>query len=82
MEFLGNEDKYAVQITITPTAVEPVVGSAFRGSQFMAPIGGGVEIEPELALEENNVKFEDKGQISNVRSGVKVNLQDGQWWWD
>lgn len=82
MSFLGNEDKYAVQTAIAPTAVEPVVGSAFRGNQFMAPIGGGVEIEPELALDDRNVKVEDKEQVSKVRSGVKIELQDGQWWWD
>ncbi|MDR1140343.1 MAG: DUF1598 domain-containing protein [Planctomycetaceae bacterium] len=82
MEFLGNEEKYAVQRFSAPSQVEPVVGSAVRKGLFMAPIGGGVEIEPQIALHPDNAKTEDKGQVTNVRKGVKLELQPGQWWWD
>ncbi|MDR0703729.1 MAG: DUF1598 domain-containing protein [Planctomycetaceae bacterium] len=82
MEFLGNEEKYAVQTFSAPSRVEPVVGSVVRKGLFMAPIGGGVEIEPQVALHSNNAKIEEKGQITNVRNGIKLELQPGQWWWD
>ncbi|MDR0869589.1 MAG: DUF1598 domain-containing protein [Planctomycetaceae bacterium] len=82
MEFLGSEEKYPVQTAAAPTAVEPVVGSAFRGNVFMAPIGGGVEIEPKLALDAKNIKNEENGRVSNVRNNVKIELKENQWWWD
>jgi hypothetical protein len=82
MEFLGNEEKYAVQTYSVPSQVEPVVGHVQRKGRFMAPIGGGVEIEPQIALDKSNAKIEDKGQITDVRNKVKLELQVGQWWWD
>lgn len=82
MEFLGDEGKYAVQTVNAPTHVEPVVGMREKGAYFMAPIGGGVEIEPEIALKDGNVKVEDKGQVSSVRNNVRIELKSGQWWWD
>ncbi|MDR2757253.1 MAG: DUF1598 domain-containing protein [Planctomycetaceae bacterium] len=82
MEFLGNEEKYAVQTFNAPSRVEPVVGSAVRKGIFMAPIGGGVEIEPPTALHPSNAKTEENGQITKVQNNVKLELQPGQWWWD
>ena len=82
MEFLGDESKFAVQTYNTPTHVAPVVGSAMRGGLFMAPIGGGVEIEADVAFKPENVKTETKGAVSNVKNNVKLNLAPGQWWWD
>lgn len=82
MEFLGDESKFAVETYNTPTQVEPVVGSAMRKGLFMAPIGGGVEIEAEVALKPENVKTETKNEVSSVKNGVKLDLQPGQWWWD
>ena len=82
MEFLGSEDQYPVQVLSAPAHVEAVVGQKFSGSQFIAPIGGGVEIEPELALSEDNVKTEEDNRISDVQNKIKIDLQPGQWWWD
>ncbi|MDR2439591.1 MAG: DUF1598 domain-containing protein [Planctomycetaceae bacterium] len=82
IEFLGNEEKYAVQTFNAPSRVEPVVGSVVRKGVFMAPIGGGVEIEPQTALRSGNAKIEEKEQITKVRNNVKLELQPGQWWWD
>jgi hypothetical protein len=82
MEFFGNEKKYAVQTFSAPTHVEPVVGQVVRKGRFMAPIGGGVEIEPQIALSQENAKIEDKGQITNIRNNVKLELRPNQWWWD
>ncbi len=82
MEFLGSEDKYPVQVLSAPSHVEAVVGHKLSGGTFMAPIGGGVEIEPELALDDNNVKTEKNNQISEVKNKISIDLQPGQWWWD
>jgi len=82
MEILGNESKFAVQTYNTPTQVEPVVGSGMKKGLFMAPIGGGVEIEADVALKPENAKTETKNAITNVKNGVKLDLKPGQWWWD
>ena len=82
MELLGNESKFAIQIYNTPTHVEPVVGSAVKKGNFMAPIGGGVEIEADVALKSENVKTETKNAVTNIKNSVKLDLPHGQWWWD
>ena len=82
MEILGDESKYAVQTYNVPTHVEPVVGSAMKRGMFMAPIGGGVEIEADVALNPENAKVETKSEVSNAKNSVKLDLKPGQWWWD
>ncbi|GHT30825.1 hypothetical protein FACS1894214_1400 [Planctomycetales bacterium] len=85
MEFFGNESKYAVQTYTAPSSVEPVVGMKERGNVFMAPIGGGVEIEPAVALKEENLKKEENGAVSALQNKTAtqvLSLKAGQWWWD
>jgi hypothetical protein len=82
MEIFGDEKKFAVQTMNAPKQVEPVVGERWSGKQFMAPIGGGVEIEPEIALDAKHAKNDKDGKIASVRDQVKINLKEGQWWWD
>ncbi len=82
MEFFGDESKFAVQTVKAPTMVEPVVNGFARNGQFVAPIGGGVSIEAEIALKDGNAKTEEKGEITNVKNGIKLDLKPGQWWWD
>lgn len=82
MEFLGDEKKYAIETFSPPTQVEAVVGQAWRGGTFMAPIGGGVEITADLALNEKNVRADEKGLVSEAKAEIKSDLAPGQWWWD
>ncbi|MDR2346913.1 MAG: DUF1598 domain-containing protein [Planctomycetaceae bacterium] len=81
MEFLGDESKFAVQTYQLPKFVMPAVNYKIRNGRIGFPIGG-IEIEPSVALSEENVKIESKNQVSNVRNKIKIKLQDGQWWWD
>ncbi|MGL4595581.1 MAG: DUF1598 domain-containing protein [Thermoguttaceae bacterium] len=82
METFGNEQKFATQTFNTPTHVEPVVGYAERGRTFMAPIGGGVEIEPQVALNKKHAKIDTDGKITKLQSQLKLDLAPGIWWWD
>ena len=34
------------------------------------------------AVEHENLLPDDKGKVSKLREGTKVNLAKGQWWWD
>ncbi len=82
MDFLGDETKYTIENLSAPTQVEAIVGQAWRGRQFLAPIGGGVEIMAEMALTKENAKIEDEGQVTAAKDSVTINLPEGQWWWD
>ena len=49
----------------------------------MTPIGGGVNIQPRIALNSDKASVDSKGEIENVRDSITFeNLADGQWWWD
>jgi hypothetical protein len=81
MDFLGDEKKLAVQTYQLPKFVMPAVNYKISNGKIGFPIGG-VEIEPAIALASANVQIENKNQISNIHKNIKINLQNGQWWWD
>ncbi len=81
MEFLGSEEKYAVQTLSAPTQVEALVGQKMSGGTFMTPTGG-VEIEPEIALDEDHATVEEDNRVTNVQNKITIELQPGQWWWN
>jgi hypothetical protein len=81
MKFLGDEKKLPVQTYQLPKYVMPAVNYRIVNGKIGFPIGG-IEIEPLNALASDNVKIENKNQITNIRKNIKINLQDGQWWWD
>ncbi len=80
---LLNEAVYSVQTLTAPQQVESAVASVWKGRTLMTPIGGGVHIEPKLALKEENLKRDDDGKVSKAHDEADLkNLQPGQWWWD
>jgi hypothetical protein len=83
MEFFGDEAKCPVQTYAAPTHVESVVNAVWKGSYLMTPIGGGVNIQPRVALNSDNVKSDDDGSIAAAKEkGGVTNLGSGRWWWD
>jgi hypothetical protein len=49
----------------------------------MTPIGGGVNIQPRLALQSDRLKRDEEGVVAKARSEVAPGqLAPGQWWWD
>ena len=82
MEFFGSEEKCRLEVYAAPKEVEPLVGTAQRGRLLLAPVGGGVVIDAELALDEENTKPDTDGKITNLREKVGINLPEGVWWWD
>jgi hypothetical protein len=81
MEFLGDESKLKVQTYQAPKFAEAAVNYKVRNGKIGFPVGG-IEIEPAAALAKENVKLENKNQISNLRKNIKIELKSGQWWWD
>jgi hypothetical protein len=82
MEFFGSEEKFPLEVYVAPMAVEPLVGQARRGNLLLTPVGGGVVIDAELALDEEHVKPDTDGKVATQRAKVGLNLSEGVWWWD
>lgn len=83
METFLHEEQYPVETYQTPVMVEAAVNAFFKGGQFMMPIGGGVHIRVDHALEADNMLSDKEGAVSQRREQVKADdLAAGQWWWD
>ena len=82
MECFGNEEKFPLEVYAAPQNVEPLVGTVRRGNLLLAPVGGGVVIDAELALDVENAKPDTGGKIAEKRAKIGLNLPEGVWWWD
>ncbi|MCL2303954.1 MAG: DUF1598 domain-containing protein [Planctomycetaceae bacterium] len=84
MEYLGCETNFPTETYRTPERVDSVVArvDGSNGTQFGAPVSGGVVIQPENALDTNLAKASDKQLIEKTKERVRLDLAPGQWWWD
>jgi len=64
-----------------PTIVEPAINAVWRGSRLLTPIGGGVTLQPRMALDSPNLLMDEKGTVAAVR-GEKLDVPADRWWWD
>lgn len=79
---LRSDDALPLAAYQTPVEVETAVNALWKGNQLMTPVGGGVHIEAELALEPDAMLVEEDGRLDEARRQVTLELADGQWWWD
>lgn len=82
MGLFGSEDNFPVQLYAAPTQVESAVNAVWKGNTLMTPIGGGVQIEAEMAIDPQNVLNDEGGKVAGLREKMELNLAEGQWWWD
>ena len=86
MEFFGDEKKYRLQTFRAPEEVEPVVGVRSFGPVMrrvtLAPVGGGVVIDAEKALDAEHAKLDTGNKIAERQKQITLNLPEGVWWWD
>jgi hypothetical protein len=83
MELFGNEAAYSVQTGKAPEQVETAVSAFWRGTRLMTPIGGGVNIQPRLALVSSSLLPDEQGAVKKQRSEITLDhLKPDQWWWD
>jgi len=82
MEFFGDEDAFAVGTYYAPKRVQTVATARWKGNRLMTPVGGGVHIEAEQALDSDNLLADEKGRVAALRKEAKLKLAKGQWWWD
>ena len=83
MDLFGNEESFSVQTGKAPQQVETAVSAVWRGNRLMTPIGGGVNIQPRLALTSSNLLPDEQGAVKQKRAGITLDhLKEGEWWWD
>lgn len=83
MEVLGSEEMVPTKRFHAPKHVAPAINAVWKNGLFMTPIGGGVTLQPRVALNSDRVQQEKDGEISQVRDSIDLlQLQEGQWWWD
>lgn len=82
LPLFGDESRLPVRKYRAPEKVDSVVAAKFKGNRLMTPIGGGVRIEPALALEEENTLKDDKAEVKSLHQSLTPDLKPGQWWWD
>jgi hypothetical protein len=83
METLGDEKQFPIETFETPKTVEPACTAIWKGNRLMTPIGGGVQMEPMRAVQQDVRLKDEKGTVKQAHGGVKLDgLAKGQWWWD
>jgi hypothetical protein len=82
MPLLGSEKGFAVEVQNAPQQVESAVAAIWKGNRLTTPIGGGVQIEAELAVAKHNRLADENDKVSKLREETQLHLAPGQWWWD
>ena len=83
VEIFGCEEQFPVETYPEPKTVESAVNVVWRGNTLMTPIGGGVQIEPALALSEGAMLSDEEGTVAAMREQIDIRQIDPSvWWWD
>ncbi|TWU59014.1 hypothetical protein Poly51_17990 [Rubripirellula tenax] len=80
---LMDESKVSVETYTSPEQVETAVNAIWKGNTLMTPLGGGVQMQPRIALSKENLKIDANGEnVQAKQSAGPADLANGQWWWD
>jgi hypothetical protein len=82
MDVFGDENTIPTETCNAPKQVASAVNAIWKGSKLLTPIGGGVEINPLMALAPEKILDDKDYKVSQVRDKVKIDLAKGRWWWD
>ncbi len=83
MDTLGSEQQLPIETYTEPKQVETAVKAIWKGNTLMTPVGGGVNIQPLLALATDQMKVDEEGELKELRVQAEIeNLAKDQWWWD
>jgi len=78
---LRDEQICATERFQPPLIVEPAINAVWRGNRLLTPIGGGVSLQPRMALDSPNLLMDDKGTVAAAREEA-LTIPAGRWWWD
>ncbi len=81
-ELFADEEQFQTEnlneVQFAQTAVNTI---AHNGGLYSYPTGGGVRIEPQIALDVDHIKYDEKGSVEQKRADSE-NANAAQWWWD
>ena len=80
-ETLRDEKAYAIETHPAPREVETAINAVWRGQRLLTPIGGGVTMQPRLALDPPNLLLDEEGKLAAARAATGK-LPADRWWWD
>jgi len=82
MKLFGDEEKFPIEVHNEPKTVHTAVNAIWKGRTLMTPIGGGVNIQPRVALSKSHL-LKDDGAATKARETITLdNLGPTEWWWD
>lgn len=83
LSVLGDEATFPVETHNAPREVASAVNSVWKGNRLTTPVGGGVQIRAQLALEAENLLSDEDGSVQTARDAVSLkDLPADKWWWD
>ena len=83
MDLFSDEERFPVEVFEAPKTVATAVNAIWRGRQLMTPVGGGVNIQPTMALKSENLLDDENGEVADTREAVTLaDLPESVWWWD
>ncbi|QDV67595.1 hypothetical protein Poly24_12960 [Rosistilla carotiformis] len=83
MPVFGSEKAFAVETHTAPVQVETAVNAIWRGNTLMTPLGGGVKLQPRVALNRDRILPDSEGRAAQAHQSQRTDsLKPGQWWWD
>ncbi len=83
MSLFGDESQFPIEVFEAPKTVNTAVNAVWKGNRLMTPVGGGVTIQPLMALDRENLLADEDGDVADTREAVSINeLPASQWWWD
>ena len=80
-ETLCSEQAYPVERLTAPTRAETAIHAVWRGNRLLTPIGGGVTVNPRMAIDAPNLIMDEKGQVKSAHAAAK-DLPGDSWYWD
>lgn len=80
---IGDEGAYPVETYNAPKQVATAVNSMWKGNRLMTPVGGGVEIRANQAVNAENRIADKDGAVAKAKDSIDLSsLPANQWWWD
>ncbi len=81
-DFFADEAQYQTEYLNEVQFAETAVNTVRRSANLVSyPTGGGVTIEPQIALNEEHLKYDDDGKVEAKRAQAETN-DPNAWWWD
>ena len=80
-EKFRDEQAYSIEQYPVPAEVETAINAVWRQNRLLTPIGGGVTMQPRIALESPNLLMDEAGTVAKAHGG-KLAIPADRWWWE